>query len=61
MDNIRLTMTVMQEQEESGQFQNFCRMALEDFQHFLLPISDKIRKWGKSFIESIPAYMTGRQ
>ena len=45
----------MQEQEESGQFHNFCRMASEDFDH-LSVISDKIRKSSTNFRNSIPPY-----
>jgi hypothetical protein len=44
VDNVGETMAGMQEQEGSGQFHNFCRMATEDFDHLLSLISDKIRK-----------------
>lgn len=40
LDNVGETMTDMQEEEESGQFQNFCRMASEGFDHLLSLISD---------------------
>jgi len=43
LDNVGETMVDMQEQEESGQFQNFCRMAPQDFNHLLSLISDRIR------------------
>lgn len=56
VDNVGETMTDMQEQEESGQFHNFCRMASEDFDHLLSLISDKIRKSSTNFRDSIPAY-----
>lgn len=56
LDNVGETMTHMYEQEESGQFQNFCRMASEDFDHLLSLISDKIRKSSTNFRDSIPAY-----
>ncbi|KOB74810.1 putative nuclease HARBI1, partial [Operophtera brumata] len=49
-------MTDMQKQEESGQFQNFCRMAPEDFDHLLSLTSEKIRKSSTNFRDSIPAY-----
>ena len=35
VNNVGETMTDMQEQEKSGQFHNFCRMASEDFDHLL--------------------------
>nr|XP_022912339.1 odorant receptor 59b-like [Onthophagus taurus] len=40
-------MTNMQEQEESGQFQNFCRMASEDFDHLLSLITKKIPAYAR--------------
>ncbi|GBP83962.1 hypothetical protein EVAR_62404_1 [Eumeta japonica] len=46
----------MQKLEESGQFQNFCRMSPEDFDHLLSLTSDKIRKSSTNFRDSIPAY-----
>ena len=49
-------MTDMQEQEKSGQFHNFCRMASEDFDHLLSVISDKIRESSTNFRDSIPPY-----
>lgn len=42
LDNVGETMTDMRKQEEIGQYQNFCRMAPEDFDHLLSLISDKI-------------------
>ena len=56
MDNVGETMTDMQEQEESGQFHNFCRMSSEDFDHSLSLISEKNRKSSTNFRESIPPY-----
>ena len=44
VDSVGETMTDMQEQEESGQFHNFCRIASEDFDDLLSLISGKIRK-----------------
>ena len=55
MDNVGETMTDMQEQEECGQFHNFCRMVSEDFDH-LLSLIDKIQKSSTNFRESIPPY-----
>ncbi|CAF4889199.1 unnamed protein product [Pieris macdunnoughi] len=49
-------MTDMRTQEESGQFQNFCRMAPEDFDHLLSLTIEKIRKSSTNFRDSIPAY-----
>ncbi|KAI8432791.1 hypothetical protein MSG28_013744 [Choristoneura fumiferana] len=49
-------MTDMRKQEESGQFQNFCRMAPEDFDHLLSLTIEKIRKSSTNFRDSIPAY-----
>ena len=56
VDNVDETMRDMQEQEESGQFHNFCRMASEDFDHLLSLMSDKIRKSSTNFRDSIPPY-----
>lgn len=56
LDNVGETMTDMQEQEESGQFLSFCRMASEDFDHLLSLISEKIRKPSTNFRDAIPAY-----
>ncbi|KOB66406.1 Uncharacterized protein OBRU01_13149 [Operophtera brumata] len=56
LDNVGETMTDMQKPEESGQFQNFCRMAPEDFDHLLSLTSEKIRKSSTNFRDSIPAY-----
>ncbi|KAI8432792.1 hypothetical protein MSG28_013744 [Choristoneura fumiferana] len=56
LDNVGETMTDMRKQEESGQFQNFCRMAPEDFDHLLSLTIEKIRKSSTNFRDSIPAY-----
>jgi hypothetical protein len=56
VDNVGETVTDMQEQEESGQFHNFCRMASEDFNNLLSLISDTIRKSITNFRDSIPPY-----
>ena len=52
VDNVGETMRE-QEQGESGQFHNFCRMASEDFDHLLSLMSDKIRKSSTNFRNSI--------
>ncbi|KAK9870645.1 hypothetical protein WA026_008206 [Henosepilachna vigintioctopunctata] len=56
LDNVGDTMTDVQKQGESGQYQNFCRIAPEDFDHLLSLIGDKIRKSNTNFRDSIPAY-----
>ena len=56
VDNVGETMRDMQEQGESGEFHNFCRMASEDFDHLLSLISDKIWKSSTNFRDSIPPY-----
>lgn len=56
LDNLGDTMADMQQQEESGQYKNFCRMSSEDFDHLLSLISDKICKSNTNYRDSISAH-----
>nr|CAI5856995.1 unnamed protein product [Callosobruchus analis] len=56
LDNVGDTMADMQQQEESGEYKNVCRMASQDFDYLLSLIEGKISKSNTNYRDSIPAY-----
>nr|CAI5838216.1 unnamed protein product [Callosobruchus analis] len=56
LDNVGDTMADMQQQEESGEYKNFCRMVSQDFDYLLSLIEGKISKSNTNYRDSIPAY-----